>query len=477
MSALASARLGRVHRLLYASGSISGNAISRSLDLWLLFFYAPPADADISRRAGTLAVGLVLSAVRLIEALDDPLIGYLSDRTRSRLGRRVPYVLAATPLLAATFVLLWMPPELGESATNVVYLFVVLWAFHLCSTLSGGPFESLLPEIAPRAEDRIDIVTWQVGLGVIGALIGLVGAAALKDAIGFQGMAITVATIALASRYIALAGAWRPAMAAARVQRAEEERVGRVPGPSLVASLRICLRNDQFVAFLPSFILYNMGVLMITGVLPFLAAAVLERGVEGSADFHVPGLGFGLDPVTGMLAVAIAVVVLLLPVMLRWSLRRGKRIVYARGMLAGVVAFPLVALVGLLPGIPLMWQAIMVAALVGVPLAPVQTFPNALIADITDYDHLTTGARREALYYATQATFEKVAAALAPALLATLLVLGSTTDNALGIRLVGPVAGLATLGGYLVFRRYWLPDEVTAESVAAARGRRVARER
>ena len=471
MTAAVPARLPRTHRLLYASGSISGNAISRSLDLWILFFYAPPADADVSRRAGTLAAGLVLSAVRLIEALDDPLIGYLSDRTRTRLGRRIPYVLAATPLLSLTFVLLWTPPDAGESTANLVYLFVVLWAFHLCSTLSGGPFESLLPEIARRADDRLDIVTWQVGLGVIGALIGLVGASALKEAVGFQGMAVTIATVALVSRYIALAGAWRPAMAAARARQSEDAAEEAAP-VSFASSVRICMRNDQFIAFLPSFVLYNMGVLMITGALPFLVDAILERGPEGSADFEVPGLGFTVDAVTGMLAVAIAVVVLLLPLMLRLARRQGKRVVYARGMLAGVAVFPLMSVVGLLPGIPLGVQAVVLAALVGIPLAPVQTFPNALIADITDYDHLRTGARREALYYATQATFEKLAAALAPALLAALLVLGSTSDDTLGIRLVGPVAALATLGGYLVFRLYWLPDEVTAASIELRGGGR-----
>ena len=80
--------------------------------------------------------------------------------------------------------------------------------------------------------------------------------------------------------------------------------------------------------------------------------------------------------------------------------------------------------------------------------------------------------RREATYYATQAMFEKVAGAFAPLLLAILLAVGSSVDNPLGIRLVGPVAGAATLVGYLVFRRYWLPDSVNAESVRDAVRRR-----
>ncbi len=467
MNGPAEERLPRLNRLLYASGSIGGNAIGRSLDLWILFFYAPPDDADIARRGGTLATSLTLSAARLVEALDDPLIGYLSDRTRTGLGRCIPYVLVATPLFCAAFVLLWMPPDAAESTRNVVYLFVALWFFHLFSTLSGGPLESLLPEIAARRDDRVDIVTWQVALGVIGAVIGLVGAAVLKDAIGFQGMAVTIAVVALVSRFVALGGAWRPAMRTVR-ERSDDtrEQIG-----SLIDAVRTCLRNDQFLVFLPSFILYNLGVLMITGSLPFLTRAVLEKGEEGSADITLPFMGFEVDPMISMLAVSIAVVVVLLPLMQLGANRRGKSWVYSRGMVAAIFTFPSLFFVGQIPGVPVMAQAFLFAVLVGLPLAPVQTFPNALIADITDYDHVLTGMRREATYYATQASLEKVAASLAPGLLAILITFGSTPGNTLGVRLVGPVAGVATLAGYLVFRRYWLPDEVTVETVRASHPR------
>ena len=459
------ARLPTANRLLYASGSIGGTAISRSMDLWLLFFYAPPDDADIQRRAGTVAVGLALSAVRLVEALDDPLIGYLSDRTRTRWGRRIPYVLAATPLFALAFVFLWTPPVAGESMQNLFYLVVVLWFFHLFSTLSGGPMESLLPEIAPREDDRLSIVSWQVALGVIGAVLGLIVASVLRSTVGFQTMAIVIATVLIVSRFIALAGAWQPAIRSVRAAPVQEHM------QSVRSAVMTCMRNDQFVVFLPSFILYNMGVQMITGVLPFLATAVLERGDEGSADIPLPG-GVSAPPVEAMLGAAIFFVVLALPFMVSAARRFGKRWIYSQGMLAAAIVFPLLFFVGLVPGVSPVWQALIFAALVGLPLAPVQTFPNALIADITDYDALQTGMRREATYYATQAMFEKLASALAPALLGVLLFIGSSADNPLGIRLVGPVAGAATLVGYLLFRRYWLPDTVTAETVRAAVSRR-----
>ena len=168
-------------------------------------------------------------------------------------------------------------------------------------------------------------------------------------------------------------------------------------------------------------------------------------------------------------------VILALPAIVVLARRRSKRAVYGWGMLFAGVYFPLMFFVGLIPAVPIEVQAIVFAALVGLPLAPVQTFPNALIADICDYDTLRTGMRREATYYATQATLEKTAGALAPGILTVLLLLGSTADNPIGIRLVGPVAGAATLIGYFVFRGYWLPDSVNEESVrghAAAQGPR-----
>ncbi len=441
-------RLPRHNRLLYASAAIGGNVISRSADLWLLYFYAPPEDADIPRRASTLAVAAVLFAVRLVEAFDDPLIGHWSDRTRSRWGRRVPFVLAATPFLSLFFFLLWLPPTEGESARNALYLLAALWAFHLFSTLSGGPFESLLPEIAPNADDRLSIVSWQVAFGVVGAILGLVATGLIIDAFGFPVMAACMAAIGLGSRYLGLAGAWRRATASADRPLA--------PPPPFRQSVSACLHNDQFLFFLPSFILYNMGVQMMTGVLPFLVKEVLEKEEEGAMVAMMNGLA--------ILGLAIA-----LPFIVRMAGVHGKGWVYGRGMLFASLYFPLFFLVALVPGIPADAQALGYAVLVGLPLAPAQTFPNALIADITDYDTLRSGVRREATYYATQATFEKTASSLAPLLLAALLVLGSTAENPIGIRLVGPVAGISTFAGYLVFRRYWLPDVVTRETVEAAR--------
>jgi Na+/melibiose symporter-like transporter len=106
--------------------------------------------------------------------------------------------------------------------------------------------------------------------------------------------------------------------------------------------------------------------------------------------------------------------------------------------------------------------------IVGLPIAGNYLFPAPLTADIIDYDGLQTGLRREATYYGAQNFVEKTTSALQPLILGALLALGSTTEDPLGIRLVGPVAAALVLLGWLSFRRYDLPDDVLGDELLRA---------
>jgi GPH family glycoside/pentoside/hexuronide:cation symporter len=147
--------------------------------------------------------------------------------------------------------------------------------------------------------------------------------------------------------------------------------------------------------------------------------------------------------------------------------RTSKRFVYGLSMLLCGLYFPLLAFIGFLPGIPKFGQSLFLLGL-GVPLSALFVFPNALLADIIDYDASRTGERREALYYGMQATLQKAGLGLAAGLFALVLaVFGKSVDDPLGIRLIGPVAGVCSLIGYVIFARgYRLGDEVLSEPAA-----------
>ena len=425
-------------KLLYASDSLGSEALLESRGLWLLYYYAPPTSAKIAPLLSVGVAGAVLTALPLFSALADPLVGYWSDRTSSRLGRRLPFIVGATPLWALCAFLLFTPPRDSGAAVAAVYLAVFLALYSLASIASGGPYEALLPEIAIGSEERVSVNGLKVYFGAAGGAIGLVGSGLIVDHLGFRAMALFIALLALVFRYVGTAGVWK--------------RVSRTQPPaqiSLRQALRAALSNRYFLLYLPGFVLFQVGLTMTRAALPYYVKAIL--GVSKTGTW-----------VAILTAVLIGALVLSIPAHARLARRTSKRQAFRRAMLGAALVFPLLALVGLLPGVPAAAEIVVVMALAGLPVAGVYLFPATLTADIIDYDSLRTGFRREATYYQLHSFVEQSATSLALACLAGLLLLGDTAGHSLGIRLVGPAAGLLVLTGYLVFRRYDLPDEVLA---------------
>lgn len=434
-----SGRMSLRAKLMYASSSFGGEALTQSRGLFLVYFYSEASDV-----LSAFAVGAVLTVARLLETVDDGLVGFWSDRTTSRLGRRAPFIIAATPFWALFSFLLFTPPE-SSAAAAAAYLFIVIELYFVASTLSGGPYEALLPEIAPESDERVSIVGLRVYLGAAGAGLGLVGGFLLVDAVGYAGMAATLAVVALTFRYVGLAGAWPYA---ARSQ--EPAELG------LREALGITFRNRYFLLFLPAFALFQLGFQLLLGVLPFLIEASLE--IE-----EIGRWGASLT------AIALGTMLFTIPVMTSLSRRTTKRAAYRGSLLGAIALFPLLAFAGFVPGVPEEAQLVGAMVIVGLPIAGNYLFPAPLTADIIDYDSLQTGLRREATYYGAQNFVEKTTSALAPLLLGALLALGHTSDDPLGIRLVGPAAALLVLVAWLTFRRYDLPDDVLRDEGLAAR--------
>jgi len=421
-------------KVLYAASNVGGEALGRSRSLWLIYFYAPPADASLPKLLPGLAIGVVLAVGRIVGALDEVIIGYLSDRTRSRWGRRIPYVVAGAPLWAIFAVLIFVPPRAGTAAT-AVYLFFMLEFLFLFTTVAGGPYDALLPELAPTSEDRVSVQSWKVYLGLVGTAIGLIGSDFLVDHGGFKVMAMTMAGLALTFRYVGLAGVWKRA------------KLSRTPATiSFRGALRATFANMPFRILLPSVVLFAVSFELLQGVIPFYVHAIV-----GKESWLKPRV---------LLAVAIGAAVACVPVFARLARRTSKRNAYRFSMLAAALAFPLLGVAGLLPGIPKEVQILVAVALVGAPIGAHYLFPIPLTADVIDDDSSKTNLRREATYLGASSFVERTATSVAPLLLVLLRLLGDTRGNSLGVRLVGPVGGLLVLGGYFLFGAYHVPDEV-----------------
>ena len=422
-------------KLLYGTSRVGSEAIGKSSGLWLLYYYAPPSDAHLPTLLPSLAVGALLLVGGIVAALDDAIVGYLSDRTRSRFGRRIPYIVLGAPLWSIFFVLLFTPPPDAGNAATGVYLFLVFEAVSLCSSIVVSPYEALLPEMASTSGERVGLEAIKVYLGVAGTAIGLIVSTVLVHSVGFRAMAVAIGALALVCQYVAIGGVW------------EQAKRSRIPAEiGLRAARAATFRNRAFRVLLPTVVLFALAFQLLQTDIPFYVHAVVGK--------H-SWLGGTL-----LLSVAIAAALACVPLFARLGRRTSKRHAYGLSILAAAVTFPLLGVAGLLPGVPATVQLLVVAALVGGPIGANFLFPVPLTADVIDDDSATTRQRREATYLGASSFVQRTALAVAPLVVVLLRFLGDTRANALGVRLVGPLAGVILVAAYLIFRSYDLPDEV-----------------
>ncbi|MDZ7729418.1 MAG: MFS transporter [Dehalococcoidia bacterium] len=436
-------------RILYASGSLGSQVLTQTLTVWVFFFYAAEGAEDRDPLGPVLWVGFALVAGRVVDAVTDPIIGYISDITRSRWGRRGPYILAGGPFMALAFVMLWFPPAAdGSSWVNVAWLAGVLQLYFLGVTVVGAPYTGIFPELAVGARDRVSISAWQLVFGLVGAGIALIATGPIIDLVGFGAMGVLIAVIGLLPRYIGLWGVrgklhYRPP----RVTRAESL-------PALVRALRSMLRNRSFLVLVGSLVCFQGAQLMLTQAVPFFVVEILGHSAGMQA------------PVTASFFVA---AMLMIPVIVRSTYRFGKRHVYGACLLGGALTLPLLFFAGFLPAIPELVQVVVIIALIGFPLSGAFILPDTLLADVVDEDSSRTETRYEAMFFSSRATLEKLGQALATGLFSVLLALfGATAAEPLGVRLIGPVSAVLMLVGWALFFAWYRVPEQPARMPADA---------
>jgi GPH family glycoside/pentoside/hexuronide:cation symporter len=421
-------RLPLADRVLYGLGSLGNATFFWSLSLWLIYFYAPPAE----RGEALIPIGVVAVARGIggaLEAFDDPLIGWWSDRSKSRWGRRIPFLLYGIPVLVISFWLLFSPPAGAGPVLIAVYFFVILELFYFANTIVGAPYEALQAEIASTSADRVSLGVWKVLFGTGGLLLAFVVSPQLIERLGFQVSMAILAAFAFAALYGMLFGLWR---------RGTLNRATAIePAPiSLVDSIRASLAHRPFLALALSFVFFSIGYNMLPLLMPYYVT-VVHGTTEGEVTFFLAGV--------------IAAVVVALPVA-SWAARRfGKRAVYALSMaVTGVYLLFLgfAAFTPLAPDIPLLWQSRITVWLSGLGFTALFVFPGAMMADVIDDDAARHGQQRAAVYYGMFKTLEKFAQGGAAILFGMLVqIFGGDVARPLGLQLALPVAGVCALAG------------------------------
>lgn len=474
LTAGASGRPERVltpfQRFTFSVPQIGVNMSGTILGSWLMFFLVPP-EGDVSAGRAILIAAGVYGWLelwgRVVDSVSDPVIGHWSDRTRSRFGRRMPFIVLGTPVMALSYLLLWFLPFEPGSAANALYLGAVLTVYWIAFTVVLGPYSALLPEVETTSRGRIVLSSVMGLLGAAGAIAGILSGeviSAFPDGATLAGIRIPSGI-----QLVAVFGAASLLLCVVPMLNVRESPHDRSKDVTLGIweSVGSATKNPAFLPVVGIAFFFKLAGAMVLTVMPYLTTQVLERG-PGEPGLVAAGMGEAWQ--SRLLAIVMVGAVLWMP----FLHRLGERFSHKRMMIVSGALYAVSML--LLPAITLLpdpaWGAVGIMLLLTFPTSIALIMPPVLFADVIDYDETRTGLRREGIYNGAVAFLTKWSEGLAKVVVVGLLAYGASRSNPLGIHLVGLTAGVAMLLGLYTFRRF--PQEAIDRAVSALRASRTA---
>ena len=453
-------------RLLFVLGYPGWAVTSAVVSSIGIYFYLPPEGAGLETQVseeiflGVLtAYGLARLIGGVVDSLADPIVGHLSDRSTSKLGRRRLFLIVGIVPMVFCPALLFFPPGEPGSFDIFVFLTVVLALYYIFFTVYVAPWFALIPEIARSEADRVSFSRLRAMIGgpivMAYGIIWLAGIDLFKSA-GFDATTAVQLVVVLSCLFAF-------AMCLAPILALDESELAVVPSTmNMKEALGTTVTNRPFMIYLAAQIIFILGMTMTGPAVPYIVRIILGRD-EGFAALlslaMLPGILIGfafIHVLVNRVGPRNAVI---------WSIVVMGISMIPYGLLTPSVPdgpgdlFNLTVIVGL-------------TAIKGLAIAGFMILPTVILGQLIDLDETATGANRAAMYYGVQGLFTKWVYAASAAIMSYLLTAyGRSVEEPMGVLLIGPVAGALCLLGaacYLFYpeqevrQKAGIPDEPMA---------------
>lgn len=428
-------RLSLGTKVGYGVGDFAANLVFQSIMLYLMYFLT-----DVFLVGASMA-GTIILVSKLWDAVSDPMMGYISDRTRSRWGRKRPYLLFGALPLGVGLVLLFgsppVPEEWRAAYSAVAFLFVCT-----AYTVVNVPYGALTADMTHDSGERSRLTGFRMFFAILGTLMVAGATRPLvslfsDEASGFRGTMAIFAVVVVVLTWVTFA--------VVREQGSDGDSDDRVRLADVVA---VVSTNKPFI-------LLTLGM-----VLHMTALGVLAAMVNFFFKYNMAREDF--VPVAFLAMFATAAVVLPLWVLLSGKL--GKKWAFSLGM--GLLTLVLVALFFVRDFDPWVLLPLFVAG--GVGLSTLYLCPWSMVPDTVEFSQWKTGLRREGMLYGIFLFSQKGAAALAGFVVGQGLDLSGYLPNVvqtpgalLGIHVLMTLVPAALIvGGVVLISFYPLSEEL-----------------
>ncbi|MGI9430995.1 MAG: MFS transporter, partial [Myxococcota bacterium] len=431
-------RLSLRTKWLYGAPSFAGAAVAIPILVHMPKFYSD----EVLVPVGWIAMAIAMA--RALDAITDPVMGWLSDRTRSRFGRRRPWIAIGAPLCAAALIALFSPPNSLSPSEAGAWFAASFALYFFCHTVYEIPYQGLGLELTESYHERSNLFSWRMAFVIAGTLIasaapGLLASLGLDPREQMRLVALVYGSALVVLYLLLVVKIKEPA-----------EHAGRKPNP-LVPGIRRALRNRPFRILFITFVIGSLPAAIPALLVPFYTFYVIEPANPDQVLAMFLVIYFG----TGFLC---------LPLWLWAAHRFGKLEAWLGSFFVGITA-----------GIGLYFggkgdvaYVTVLHAWAGVAFGAGGLLVPAMQADVVDYDELRTGKRREAQFAAFWAIVPKFVAIPGAALpIAALAALGyvpnqpQTPQVQQGIRFIYAILpAVFALASFFLARLYPITEEV-----------------
>jgi GPH family glycoside/pentoside/hexuronide:cation symporter len=390
--------------------------------------------------------------------INDPIVGYIADRTRTRWGRRRPYLLFGFIPFGLAFMLMWYRPPIESQWGLVAYYAFAYFLYDTILTIVSMPYIALTPELTQDYDQRTSLTSYRMAFSLFGGLVAFVLPLMIIGNLRPENAGRVLSMGAIFGIVSAL-----PLLLTFFGTREKEEYASQ-PQPTLREQFRAVRGNRAFWFAAGIFLFTWTAIEIIQNMLLLFLKYRMQLEAES-------------DIVAGAVFITAIVV---LPFWVWVSKKTDKRRSYIYGML--FLSAVMIILIFLDPSLGFS-VIVMLASLAGIGISATHVLTWAMIPDAVEVDELQSGARHEGMFYALVTLFRKAASSIAIPMTALVLGWSGYVSNSAqqaesavwAIRiLIGPVASLFLLGGILFARFYPLTREAHAEARKKIAARREA---